>query len=117
VVNACHAIGDAIKLSGADKGLITIRTHHDDQWASIDITDTGTGIPIEIRKHIFELFFTTKRADKGTGQGLALVRTIVQHHGGSIDFTTEVGQGTTFHIRLPLVAKDPALPPRALPSP
>ncbi len=116
VVNACHAIDDAIKRSGADKGVITIRTYHDEQWASIDITDTGTGIPVEIRNHIFELFFTTKRADKGTGQGLALVRTIVQHHGGCIDFTTEVGQGTTFHIRLPLVAKDPSAPLPPAPS-
>jgi PAS domain S-box-containing protein len=104
IINACHAISDALKVSGADKGVITLRTRHDDTSAWIEISDTGAGIAPEIRDRIFELFFTTKRAGKGTGQGLALVRTIiVQHHGGTIDFTTEVGRGTTFRIQLPLV--------------
>ncbi|HEY9249624.1 MAG TPA: PAS domain-containing protein, partial [Rariglobus sp.] len=85
VINACHAIADALKLSGASKGLITVCTGHDAACAWIEVTDSGIGIPVEIHDRIFELFFTTKRADKGTGQGLALVRNIiVQHHGGTV---------------------------------
>lgn len=104
VINACHAIGDALKVSGASKGVITLRTRHDETHAWIEVADTGLGIPPEIQGRIFELFFTTKRADKGTGQGLALVRNIiVQHHGGTIDFTSEVGRCTTFRIKLPFV--------------
>jgi PAS domain S-box-containing protein len=111
IINACHAIEDVLKVTHAAKGLITLRTRQDGDWACIEVTDSGAGIPVEIRDRIFELFFTTKRADKGTGQGLALVRTIiVQHHGGAVDFTSEVGKGTTFRIRLPLTVETPAKP-------
>ncbi|MFA6288341.1 MAG: ATP-binding protein [Opitutaceae bacterium] len=111
VINACHAIEETLKSSGAGKGLITIRTRRDAASAWIEISDTGAGIPAEIHDRIFELFFTTKRADKGTGQGLALVRNIVvQHHAGSVDFTSEVGRGTTFRVQLPLVAPADASP-------
>lgn len=118
VINACHAIGDALKVSGASKGVITVRTRRDDTHAWIEVADTGPGIPPEIRGRIFELFFTTKRADKGTGQGLALVRNIiVQHHGGAVDFISEVGRGTTFRIQLPLVPPEIAPAPARQPSP
>ena len=119
IINACHAIGDALKITRAEKGVITIRTRHDATSAWVEVCDTGVGIPPEIHDRIFELFFTTKRADKGTGQGLALVRNIiVQHHGGAVDFITEVGRGTTFRIQLPLVAPDVSTPlARPLPHP
>jgi len=119
IINACHAIADALKISKSEKGRITIRTRSDATSAWIEVSDTGVGIPAEIHDRIFELFFTTKRADKGTGQGLALVRNIVvQHHGGSVDFITEVGHGTTFRVQLPLVAPDViGAPPRQLPHP
>jgi PAS domain S-box-containing protein len=112
VINACHAISEALKVSGASKGVITVRTRHDDAHAWIEVADTGLGIPPEIRDRIFELFFTTKRADKGTGQGLALVRNIVvQHHGGAVDFVSEVGRGTTFRVQLPLVSPEAVTAP------
>lgn len=121
VVNACHAIAEMLKAAGKTKGkgVITIRTRHDANAAWMEVSDTGTGIPEEIRGRIFELFFTTKRAGLGTGQGLALVRTIVvQHHGGSVDFTSEVGKGTTFRVQLPLVVSaDAVRPPLIPPSP
>jgi signal transduction histidine kinase len=64
------------------------------------ITDTGTGIPEELREKIFRLYFSTKR--EGSGIGLAMTFRIVQLHDGTIDFTSEPGKGTTFLIRLPI---------------
>jgi signal transduction histidine kinase len=69
----------------------------------ISISDTGKGIPVEVRSRIFDPFFTTKEVGKGTGQGLAIARTvIVEKHGGTLHFETELGKGTTFYIRLPV---------------
>ena len=69
----------------------------------IRVSDTGTGIPEAIRSRIFDPFFTTKAVGKGTGQGLAISRAvIVDKHGGSIDFESEMERGTTFTINLPL---------------
>ena len=69
----------------------------------VDIADTGAGIPDAIRQRIFEPFFTTKEVGKGTGQGLPIARSIVVNkHGGSLTFASEVGKGTTFTIRLPI---------------
>jgi signal transduction histidine kinase len=71
----------------------------------IRIGDTGGGIPVQVRTKIFDPFFTTKEIGKGTGQGLAIARSvIVDKHNGSIDFETVLGEGTTFVIRLPHVA-------------
>jgi signal transduction histidine kinase len=70
----------------------------------IRLSDTGTGIPEQIRDRIFDPFFTTKEVGKGTGQGLAIARsTIVKKHGGQLVFESVVGKGTTFIIRLPIV--------------
>jgi PAS domain S-box-containing protein len=70
--------------------------------AEITVGDTGKGIPIEHRQKVFQLFFTTRPG--GSGIGLASTFRIVQLHNGSIDFTSEVGRGTTFRIELPLAA-------------
>ena len=72
------------------------------EMAEITVGDTGKGIPMENRQKIFQLFFTTRPG--GSGIGLASTFRIVQLHNGSIDFTTEVGRGTTFRIELPLAA-------------
>jgi signal transduction histidine kinase len=103
IVNAAHSIEDAIQEHLLDKGKITIRTHHDDAFAYIDITDTGTGIPEKNHTRIFDHFFTTKEVGRGTGQGLAMAyQTITEKHGGKISFDTAINVGTTFHIKLPL---------------
>jgi signal transduction histidine kinase len=107
VVNAAHAIGDRVK-GTHDKGLITVRTYMEGDTAVIMIGDTGGGIPDAIRKRIFEPFFTTKEVGKGTGQGLSIAHSVVKSHGGSLDFQTELGQGTNFFIRLPTSAQESA---------
>ena len=102
IVNAAHAIKDVVKNSG-EKGKITIKTEIIDNYAVINITDTGTGIPDDIKNKIFEPFFTTKEVGKGTGQGLSLVHSIVvEKHKGEIEVKSELGKGTTFRIFLPL---------------
>jgi PAS domain S-box-containing protein len=101
VVNAAHAIGDVVKKNPGTKGCITIRTHRDGDHVEVRVADTGTGIAEAHRQKIFDPFFTTKDVGKGTGQGLSIVYgCIVKHHGGTVTFETEVGQGTTFIIRL-----------------
>jgi PAS domain S-box-containing protein len=72
------------------------------EMAEITVGDTGKGIPAENRQKVFQLFFTTRPG--GSGIGLASTFRIVQLHNGSIDFTSEVGRGTTFRIELPLAA-------------
>lgn len=101
LVNAAHAIGDAIRGSD-DRGTIRVRTYQDGTDVVVAISDTGTGIPTDVRARIFDPFFTTKEVGRGTGQGLAMARSVVvEQHGGAITFETELGKGTTFYIRLP----------------
>jgi len=84
-------------------------TEDTDQWIELSASDTGAGIPPEIRDKIFEPFFTTKAADQGTGLGLATVHGIVKQHNGWIDLDSESGRGTTFRIYFPAVPEDGAL--------
>jgi PAS domain S-box-containing protein len=105
IINAAHAITDVVGREPAAKGTITIKTRRNGDGVEISISDTGGGIPEEIRSRIFDPFFTTKEVGKGTGQGLAICHTvIVDKHGGAIDFEAAPGQGTTFIIRLPVAA-------------
>ena len=102
IVNAAHAIGDVVK-GTPEKGRIKVATRLLDDVVEISIGDTGKGIPVEVRSRIFDPFFTTKEVGKGTGQGLAIARAVVvDKHGGTLHFETEVGKGTTFYIRLPV---------------
>lgn len=96
LVNAAHAI--------EGKGTITIRLRQTGGQLLIEIADTGKGIPDNIRDRIFEPGFTTKKTDKGTGLGLSIARRIVEAHGGTISFDSEVGVGTTFRLKLPVAA-------------
>ncbi len=70
-------------------------------YVAITITDTGYGIPQDILERIFEPFFTTKQAEKGTGLGLATVISIVKSHGGFINISSQVNQGSKFQVYLP----------------
>jgi two-component system, NtrC family, sensor kinase len=106
LVNAAHAIEEQIQRGSFSKGRITVRTRQTrDSFAEISIEDTGAGIPIAVQQKIFEPFFTTKQVGKGTGQGLAIARSVTAKHHGSIHFESHVGRGTTFFVRLPLSAE------------
>jgi signal transduction histidine kinase len=103
LVNAAHAVGDVARQKPGAKGLITVTTRRDGDHIEVRVSDTGAGIPEAIRPRIFEPFFTTKEVGKGTGQGLTIVYScIVKRHGGSVEFETEPGKGTTFILRLPI---------------
>ncbi|MEJ2170213.1 MAG: ATP-binding protein [Desulfobacterales bacterium] len=105
IVNAAHAIAEANQDKGSQRGTIHIRTHQKDNWAQICISDTGAGIPDDIRHKIFDLFFTTKGPGKGSGQGLSICHSVVvERHKGTLDLESQVGKGTTFIIGLPMEA-------------
>lgn len=100
ITNAAHAIEE--KTDGHSMGVISIKTALVAGSAEIRIADTGGGVPLEIRGRIFDPFFTTKGVGRGTGQGLAIARTvIVDKHGGTLSLESELGEGSTFIIRLP----------------
>jgi signal transduction histidine kinase len=110
LVNAAHAIGDVVQ--GTERrGTIKVSTRQEGGWARIAIGDTGGGIPEEVQDRIFEPFFTTKEVGRGTGQGLAIARSVVvEKHGGDLSFLTEAGVGTTFLIRIPIAGKTSTAP-------
>ena len=84
---------------------IRVVTRHDvGRTVTIEVSDSGPGIAPELLDRVFEPFFTTKPAGKGTGQGLAIVQSIVAKHSGAIDLDSQLGKGTTFTIKLPLAA-------------
>jgi PAS domain S-box-containing protein len=106
LVNAAHAVGDVMKETGK-KGKISMHTQVDGSMALIAIADTGGGIPEGIRNRIFDPFFTTKEVGRGTGQGLAIARSVVvDRHKGTLTYESDVGKGTTFYVRLPLEPAD-----------
>jgi PAS domain S-box-containing protein len=103
IVNAAHAIVDAVRHDPTRKGAIRVSSTRVGEAVEIRVSDNGDGIPEGIRARIFDPFFTTKEVGKGTGQGLSIAHTvIVQKHGGTITFESETGQGTTFTVRLPI---------------
>jgi two-component system, NtrC family, sensor kinase len=95
VVNASHAVNG--------NGRIVVRTgRKGDAHAWLEVEDNGCGIPESDQERIFDAFYTTKPAGKGTGLGLAMIRETVHRHGGSISVTSEPGQGSCFRVTLPL---------------
>jgi PAS domain S-box-containing protein len=106
IVNAAHAVDEMVQGGSRGKGIISISTRQVGNWAEIRIQDTGCGMPDKIRERIFDPFFTTKPVGKGTGQGLAIAHdVIVKKHGGAIAVESAPGAGTTFILRLPLLAQ------------
>jgi two-component system NtrC family sensor kinase len=100
VTNAAHAIEDCGR-----RGLIRVETSTDGAFVRVAVSDTGIGIPREVQGRIFEAFFTTKAVGRGSGQGLAVARAVVERHRGTLTFESEVGRGTTFVLALPLDAR------------
>jgi signal transduction histidine kinase len=96
--NLIHNALDAM----AGAGTLTLRTRVDGDCASVEVADTGPGIPEELRRRVFEPFFTTKPIGQGTGLGLDVSwRIVVNRHGGDLRVTSQPGD-TRFQVRLPL---------------
>jgi PAS domain S-box-containing protein len=101
IVNAAHAIEDAGR--NTETGVIKIRTELSDDHVVVRISDNGCGIPPENLAKLYEPFFTTKEVGRGTGQGLAIARSIVVgKHGGELSVGSAVGSGSEFTLRLPI---------------
>ncbi|WP_257450846.1 GAF domain-containing sensor histidine kinase [Archangium lipolyticum] len=94
ITNACHAMEPG--------GKVSLRTRQEGREAVVCVKDTGSGISQENLSRIFEPFYTTKTEGKGTGLGLSIVQRIVEKHGGKLSVESELGQGTTFTVRLPI---------------
>ena len=94
LVNAAQAI--------EVQGVITLRSGARDGWVWFEVQDSGKGMTEAVRKRVFEPFFTTKPVGKGTGLGLSLSYGIISHHGGRLEVESEIGQGSTFRVWLPI---------------
>jgi PAS domain S-box-containing protein len=113
MMNLCVNARDAM---GA-RGSIFIETRAEADAAVLMVSDTGPGMRDDVKVRVFEPFFTTKPVGKGTGLGLAVVHGIVEQAGGSIELESELGKGTSFRIRLPIVACGVADAPAVVWSP
>jgi PAS domain S-box-containing protein len=94
VTNSLHAMPEG--------GRLELRLAREGSHLCLCLSDTGHGMPEEVRSKVFEPFFTTKDFGKGTGLGLTVVKGIIDEHNGTIAIESIVGKGTTFCIRLPL---------------
>jgi PAS domain S-box-containing protein len=101
-MNLVSNASEAMEATGG--GILSIESQHllSEDSLLINFKDTGAGIPQENISKLFEPFFTTKKMGKGVGLGLSVAYGIIQEHGGSIYVKSEVGQGTTFQVKLPL---------------
>jgi PAS domain S-box-containing protein len=102
LINAAHAIDEG----HMERNEIRVRTWAEGEAVFAEVSDTGKGIPPEHRGRVFDPFFTTKEIGVGSGLGLSITRNIVTGLGGEISFTSEVGQGTRFLVRLPRLPRD-----------
>jgi two-component system NtrC family sensor kinase len=104
LTNAAHAIGEAARTQPGI-GHITVSTRQSGACVEVEVTDTGTGIPVSMQAHIFDPFFAGAGSGLNTGHGLALAHATIVHHGGRIWFESEAGKGSSFFVRLPLRAE------------
>lgn len=101
VTNALDALPEV------GEGAVTLTLTADDHVARLEVQDTGSGIPSELRDKVFEPMFTTKPLGQGTGLGLSIVKDLVTgHFGGRVDLASELGHGTTFTVTIPLAGED-----------
>jgi two-component system, NtrC family, sensor kinase len=115
IINAAHAVTERYGVDGP-RGRIRLSTQLALDRVVIQVSDDGCGISDANRSRIFEPFFTTKGVGQGTGQGLAISRSIVvKNHRGALTFTSTPGQGTTFIVELPV--KHPPSAESSLPDP
>ena len=110
ITNAYHALGS----TGGEIGVALLETEIDDKrnsfmdmkpgkYATLTVSDTGSGMPPELMEKVFEPYFTTKEQGKGTGLGLAVVHGIIKEHHGEIKVYSEYGKGTVFYVYLPII--------------
>ncbi|MDP1822443.1 MAG: response regulator [Archangium sp.] len=104
IINALQAV-EARPLTGGERHVITLTTRTEGGNAVLAVSDTGAGIPEELRRRIFEPFFTTKPVGVGTGLGLAVCAMVVTRLGGHIEVTSAVGEGSTFTLTIPCDAQ------------
>ena len=108
LANAVDALDEASKDRSfsdmkAHPHQITVTITVENGQVKIVIADNGPGMPETVKRRIFDHLFTTKEVGKGTGLGLAIAHQIItEAHGGNLDVCSEIGQGTAFHIRLPI---------------
>jgi two-component system, NtrC family, sensor kinase len=96
-----NLVNNAIDAIGTGGGSIEITSRRNGEYVTIDVADTGQGIPDALMNRIFDPFFTTKPVGKGTGLGLSICYGIIKKMGGDITLDSSVGVGTTFHVHLP----------------
>ena len=92
---------NAVQAMEGRGGNLCVRTSHENGAIQIEIEDTGCGIPAEMLARIYEPFFTTKPAGKGTGLGLFIAHQIVTEMEGTIEARSQPGLGTTVRVRIP----------------
>ena len=88
----------------SEERVLTIQSVAQGDEVVVRVSDTGTGMRPEVQERVFESFFTTKSADKGTGLGMSISQNIIEQHKGQIRFNSELGRGTTFEIYLPVAS-------------
>jgi signal transduction histidine kinase len=107
ITNAADAIEERLGEDG-QRGTIVIRSRLSGERVGIEVEDDGAGIPASRLPHVFEPYFTSKEDGRGSGQGLAIARDIIERgHGGRISVSSAVGTGTTFRVELPTTATHP----------
>ena len=106
---ARNLIDNAIRYTPVD-GSVTVNVERDDTEAVLEVEDTGAGIPLNAQSRVFERFFRVdedrSRTSGGTGLGLSIVKHVAEMHGGHVSLRSELGEGSTFRVRLPLLTED-----------